>query len=59
MSSTPTSSTTIRIPGAALWPRVPDLVQEAIGSIRTPFAPACAVDHVRSCTAIINDAKKT
>jgi hypothetical protein len=59
MSSTSTSSTTIRIPGAALWPRVPDLVQEAMGSIRSPFAPAGDVDHVRNCTAIINDAKKT
>ena len=38
MSSTPTSSTAVRIPGAALWSRAPDLIEGAIRSMVALFA---------------------
>ena len=55
MSSTPTSSTAVRIPGAALWSRAPDLIE---GAIRSMVALSAA-DFEAIFSAILNGARAT
>jgi amidohydrolase len=53
------ASGTVRISDAAVWPRVPDLIKTAVGTIVEPFSLYCGVDYVRVCPAVVNDAKAT
>jgi amidohydrolase len=53
------ASGTVRIPDAAVWPRVPDLIKTAIETIVESFALDCGIDYVRVCPAVVNDAKST
>lgn len=53
------ASGTVRIPDAAVWPRVPDLIKTAVGTIVKPFSLDCSVDYVRVCRAVVNDPKAT
>ncbi|MGB9279788.1 MAG: amidohydrolase [Pseudonocardiaceae bacterium] len=50
---------TVRIPDAAVWRRVPNLIKATIGNIVEPFALDCDVDYVRVCPAVVNDPKAT
>ncbi|MGH3550913.1 MAG: amidohydrolase [Pseudonocardiaceae bacterium] len=53
------ASGTVRIPDAAVWPRVPDLIETAIANIIESFALDCDIDYVRVCPAAVNDPEAT
>ncbi|MGH3782049.1 MAG: M20 metallopeptidase family protein [Pseudonocardiaceae bacterium] len=53
------ASGTVRIPDAAVWPRVPDLIKTAVRNIVGRFALDCDVDYVRVCPAVVNDSNAT
>jgi amidohydrolase len=50
---------TVRIPDAAVWCRVPDLIKTAVEKIVEPFTLDCDVDYLRVCPAVVNDPKAT
>ena len=53
------ASGTVRIPDAAVWPRVPVLLKTAVAKIVEPLALDYDVDYVRVCPAVVNDSKAT